>query len=130
MKIWVIWNMKSFCNISKRLLILFVLSTFLIIPFVDSIACDDCINLSFQVRGLEISYSNITQADALSAKDNDEKSSPQKDIKSFCSICFNAAKMINTYDTNAVFQSGSLAFQPTFLTLLEPVFSLNKPPHN
>lgn len=118
---------------NKKLFIFFVLVTYIIIPFVDSVACDDCINPAFLSRGIEIGYLNLSHANTLSISDSDtddNKPSSQKGIKYSCSICFNTAKMVSAYDIKTIFSPVSIAFQSAFLTLLEPVFPINKPPHN
>jgi hypothetical protein len=117
---------------NKKLLIFFLLVTYIIIPFIDSVACDYCI-APFQGRGVGIKYSSLSQADTSSINDTDtygDKSSPQKGTKDFCSICFNASKMLTSHDIKTVFSSVSLTFQPAFLTLLEIAFPINKPPQN
>ena len=73
--------MKSFCNISKRLLVLFILAAFLVIPFVDSIACDDCMSPS---------------------------TGKGADVKHLCPLCFNAAADVNFHDYSPTFETVSL----------------------
>lgn len=93
--------MKSFCNISKRLLVLFILAAFLIIPFVDSIACDDCMSLS-------------------DGKD--------ADVKQLCPLCFNATADVNFHDYSLIFATASSVHETKSIAFLEPTFPINKPP--
>jgi hypothetical protein len=116
--------------VMRKVIIFSVFFFYAITPIVDGIVCEDCINPVFQLKWLENNYLNIT-ADASSISDTyDDKSSPQKDIKSFCAVCVNAAKMLNTHNADAISSSVALAFQSESLTMLEPTFSINKPPQN
>jgi hypothetical protein len=120
---------------NKKFFIFFVLAAYIFIPMVDSMASDECTGIApfQQGRGVEISYLNLSHGDVLSISDtntNGDKSSPQKDTKDCCSSCCNAAIMLSNYNIKTLFSSVSIAFRSAFLTLLEPVFSINKPPQN
>ena len=81
----------------RRLLIFFVLAVYTVIPFSDSIACDECISrVPFQ-EGREISYKNLPQVDistSINAADTHDRPSSESDGKSLCSICFNSVEGI------------------------------------
>ena len=95
--------MKSFCNISKRLLVLFILAAFLVIPFVDSIACDDCMSPS---------------------------TGKGADVKHLCPLCFNATADVNFHDYSPTFETVSLLHEAMSVAFLEPIFPINKPPRS
>lgn len=123
-------GLKSSCNISKRLLILFVLAAFLIIPLADSMACmacDDCLGIAPFQGGLEISYKNLPQGNMSSSIKN--KLPSEKEGKIFCSICFNTVEG-DFHNHKALFSAVPFVNQTIFVVFLEPAFSLNKPPHN
>ena len=93
--------MKNFNKTTKGLLILFVLAAFLIIPFVDSIACDDCMSPS---------------------------TGKGADVKHLCPLCFNATADVNFHDYSPTFETVSLLHEAMSVAFLEPIFPINKPP--
>ena len=95
--------MKNFNKTTKGLLILFVLAAFLIIPFVDSIACDDCMSPS---------------------------TGKGADVKHLCPLCFNATADVNFHDYSPTFETVSLLHEAMSVAFLEPIFSINKPPRS
>ncbi|MBI3377371.1 MAG: hypothetical protein HY035_03065 [Nitrospirae bacterium] len=95
--------MKNFNKTAKGLLILFVLAAFLIIPFVDSIACDDCMSPS---------------------------TGKGADVKHLCPLCFNATADVNFHDYSPTFETASSVHEAKSIAFLEPTFSINKPPQN
>ena len=99
----IIRNMKIFSNVIKKLLALFILATFLVIPFVDSIACDDCISAS-DGKGV--------------------------DAKCICPIHLNTIGGVSSYDNSPIFEPALLVHKTISIAFLEPVFSINKPPQN
>ncbi len=101
----IIRNMKniSVSNISKKLLALFILATFLVIPFVDSIACDGCVS-SFAGKHV--------------------------DAKHLCPIHSDTMGGISSHDSSPIFKSLSSVHEVQSIAFLEPVFSINKPPQN
>ena len=102
MKIRVIWaDMKNFNKTAKGLLILFVLAAFLVIPFVDSIACDDCMSPSAG-KGV--------------------------DVKHLCSLCFNATADVNFHDYSLIFETSSSVHEAKSIAFLEPILPIKKPP--
>lgn len=101
MKIRVIWSMKSFSNLSKGLLVLFVLAAFLVIPFADSIACDDC---------------------------NSPSVGKGSDVKRLCQLCLNGIEGVNSHDYSPIFETVSSVHEAKSIAFLEPIFLINKPP--
>jgi len=98
----IIRNMKNISvNISKKLLTLFILATFLVIPFVDSIACDDCISAS-DGKGV--------------------------DARCICPIHLNTIGGVSSYDNSPIFEPALSVHKTKSIAFLEPVFSINKPP--
>ena len=93
--------MKNFNKTAKGLLILFVLAAFLIIPFVDSIACDDCMSPS---------------------------AGKGADAKHLCSLCFNTTADVNFHDYSLIFETASSVHEAKSIAFLEPIFPINKPP--
>ena len=101
MKIWVIWkDMKNFNKAAKGLLVLFVMAAFLVIPFVDSMSCDDCMSPSAG-KGV--------------------------DVKHPCTLCFSAIS-VNSHDYSPIFESASLVHEAKSIAFLEPIVPINKPP--
>ena len=101
----IIRNMKniSVSNISKKLLALFILATFLVIPFVDSIACYDCISAS---AGKGVG------------------------ARCICPIHLNTIGGVSSYDNSPIFEPALSVHKTKSIAFLEPVFSINKPPQN
>ncbi|MDA8339687.1 MAG: hypothetical protein M0Z70_10365 [Nitrospiraceae bacterium] len=100
----IIRNMKNISvNISKKLLTLFILATFLVIPFVDSIACDDSISAS---DGKVV------------------------DARCICPIHLNTIGDVSSYDNSPIFEPALSVHKTKSIAFLEPVFSINKPPQN
>lgn len=117
----------------KRFLILFLLIAYIFIPMVDSMACDDCTGIAPFQRELEISYKNIPQGNMSSSINIDaakDKSSSEREGKTFCSICFNTIGRINSHGFKNLFSAVPLADQAIIVTYLAPAFSINKPPQN
>lgn len=100
----IIRNMKniSVSNISKKLLTLFILATFLVIPFVDSIACDDCMSASG--KGV--------------------------DARCICPIHSNTIGGVSFYDYSPILGPVSSVHKTKSIVFLEPTFLINKPPQN
>lgn len=124
--------MENFNKTAKGLLILFVLAAFLVIPFVDSIACDDCSGIASFQGGLEISYKNLPQGNmssSINIDDAKDKSSSEKEGKIFCSICSNTVEG-DVHNHKALFSAVPFVNQTIFVAFLEPLFSINKPPQN
>lgn len=92
--------MKNFSNIPKGLLVLFILAAFLIIPFVDSMACDDCMSPSAG-KGV--------------------------DVKHLCTLCFSATS-VSSHDYSPIFETVSLVHEAKSIAFLEPISPINKPP--
>lgn len=115
-------------EILKRLLVLFTVVTYVIIPFVDSIACDDCKDgVTFQ-GGLEINYIKLLHTDGASR--TDKQTSNKKETKAPCSLCFNTAEEANAHNSNPLFTATTFVNQAIFAIPLEPLFSTDKPPQN
>ncbi len=116
----------------KRVLILFILLAYIIIPFVDSMACDDCTGIASFLGGLEISYKNLPQGNmssSINIDDAKDKSSSEKEGKIFCSICSNTVEG-DFHNHKALFSAVPFVNQTIFVVFLEPAFSINKPPQN
>lgn len=109
-----------------------MLAIYMVIPFVDSMACDDCIGIAPFRGGLEISYKNLPQGNMSSSiyiDDAKDKSSSEKEGKIFCSICFNTVEG-DFHNFKAIFSAIPFINQTISSAFLEPTFSINKPPHN
>lgn len=117
----------------RRLLIFFVLAVYTVIPFSDSIACDECISrVPFQ-EGREISYKNLSQVDistSINAADTHDRPSLESDGKSLCSICFNSVEGIEPYNHTALFSVSQTVNRTALATFSKPASSINKPPQN
>lgn len=123
--------MQKFIKMPKRLFILFVLVIYIVIPFVDSMACDDCKGIAPFQGGIEISYKNLPQGNMSSSINIDaakDESSSQRG-KTFCSICFNTVEG-DFHNHKAIFSAVPFANQTTVVAFLDPAFSINKPPQN
>lgn len=94
--------MENFSNISKKLLTLFILATFLVTPLADILACDDCLSPSGG-KGV--------------------------DARHFCPLCFTLAGG-GLPDYNPFFEKVSSLHWAISLSFLEPAFPINKPPKN
>lgn len=111
----------------------FILAVYIAIPFIDSIACDDCVgNVPFQGE-ITISHKQMPHADvtsSISTTDPHNQSSGQKETKSYCAICFNAAVGVSFYNHTLQLLISEFESHATSKSPLEPSFSINKPPQN
>jgi len=123
--------MRYISGTAKKSVIVFVLFAYIIIPFADSIACNDCTNVcSFQ--GKQISYVTISNTDdpafTISNADTQEHSSEYKnDSKGSCPLCYNTASVF-TYNHVILFSALYSVIQPISEVSPEPSFLINKPP--
>ena len=111
----------------------FILAVHITIPFIDSVACDDCIgNVPFQGE-IAISHKQIPHADvtlSISKSDSHDQTSDQKETKSYCAICFNTAMGVCLYNHTLQLPISEFESHPTPGLPLELSFSIMKPPQN
>ena len=125
--------MYYFADAKKRSFVIFVLFAYIIIPFADSVACSDCMDIcSFQ--GEQISYVNISNSDdpalIISHPDTQEHPSEYKnDNKGSCPFCYNTDNVF-TYDHVVIFSALYSVVQPISEVSPEPSFRINKPPRS
>jgi len=127
--------MKVSKTLLKRLLILFVIAFYIIIPFIDSVACVDYMSASpHEKKNHEISHSNLQSSkDSLVVRNNNlhMKSTIdyEKEAQCTCPICLsNGGVFIHTH--KSLVPVISFAVQPIFPSFSEPSFPINKPPQN
>lgn len=93
--------MQTFIKISKGMLILFPIAFFIFAPSIDSITCDDCAS-PFQGKW--------------------------SDAPHFCSFCLNSVGMVSSNFFNIPLISFPLDLERPKVSLLDPIFSIDRPP--
>ena len=110
-----------------------ILAVYIAIPFIDSIACDDCVgNVPFQGE-ITISHKQMPHADvtlSISKSDSHNQTSGQKETKSYCAICFNTAMGVCLYNHILQLPISEFESHPTPELPLELSFPIMKPPQN
>lgn len=119
--------------LKRRLLIFFVLAVYTVMPFSESIACDECISRDPFQEVCDISYENLQKVDmsvSINAADTRDMPFPESDGKFFCSICFNSVEGIEPYNHAALFSVSQTVNLRALAAFSEPASSINKPPQN
>jgi hypothetical protein len=125
--------MYYFSDTAKRSLIIFVLFAYIIIPFADSIACSDCMDIC-SLQGEQIRYVDISNSDdpalTISQRDTQEHPSEYKnDSRGSCPFCYNTDNVF-TYDHVVIFSALYSVIQPISEVSPEPSFLISKPPRS
>lgn len=117
----------------RSVLSLLVLAAYLVVPFLDSTFCEDCISMPFNDKvglcHLEASHVDVTPY-TVNVTDSADGSSPGKESKSVCSICVNSAAETCSTQSEPLHSIGSQIMQLTSCIPLDPSFPINKPPQN
>jgi hypothetical protein len=124
-----LWEMKYRC-----LIILPILLAFTVIPFLDSMACDDLIrNSSSSGSGLEIGCKGFAKGNK-SALGSDAETEGQPSAGSrvhvLCPICFTIAGPASFYDFDIVPSTVTLRPERPHISLASLAFPIDKPPQN
>ena len=103
----------------------FLVTIYLIVPFVDSTVCGDCTRFTspkdsrntsaFSINGTNVPPDNPTPQDQTTHKD-------------FCQVCFHAAKIMNSHRVGIELSSVPFIMQTPFQTTQVFTFPINEPP--
>ncbi len=112
-----------------RIIASVVLAAYLVVPFIDSVACEDCINsVRSSLNGATSYGATVFSLSAVKASTIESSTQTQTSLKDFCQVCFGTAKIVNT-------ESIHVLFSPVFFTLYFPrpttpilAYALIKPP--
>jgi len=131
-----VWYYKHMVRLMKRynsLIGAFTLAVYIAIPFIDSVACDDCLGKVPFSGEIAISHKQMPHADvtlSISKSDSHDQTSDQKETKSYCAICFNTAMGVCLYNHTLQLPISEFESHPTPELPLELSFPIMKPPQN
>jgi len=118
----------------RRLIILMILLAFTIIPFLDSMACDDLTRSSASSGStLEIGCKDFAKGNksALgSGAESDGQPSAGSRTHALCPICFTIAGPVSFYDFDIVPSTATLMPERLHVSLASLAFPIDKPPQN
>ena len=118
----------------RRLIILVILLAFIVIPFLDSMACDDLTRGSSSSGSrLEIGCKGFAKRNksALgSDPETDGQSSAGSRVNVLCPICFTIVGPASFYDFDIVPLTAKLRPERPHVALVSLAFPIDKPPQN
>jgi len=124
-----VWEMKY-----RRLIILPILLAFTVIPFLDSMACDDLTRSSSSSgSGLEIRCKDFAKGNKSASGSDaepDGQSSAESRVHVLCPICFTIAGPASFYDFDVVPLTATLRPERLHVSLASLAFPIDKPPQN
>ena len=124
-----IWKTKY-----RHLIILPMVLAFVVVPFVDSMACDDLARSAPSPgSGLEIRCKDFAKVDkSASGSDAGPDGQPSAgcNVHVLCPICFAVAETASFYDFQIFLLTATLRTEPLHLSLVALTFPIDKPPQN
>ena len=124
-----VWKTKY-----RRLIILMILLAFTVIPFLDSMACDDLTRSSSSSgSGLEIRCEDFAKQNKFASGSDakpDGQSSAESGVHDLCPICFTIAGPVSFYDLDIVPSTATLMRERLHVSLASLAFPIDKPPQN
>ena len=86
-----------------RIIASVVLVAYLFVPFIDSAACEDCINPVKSTLDKRAPYgATVFSVSTVKASAIESSTQSQTRQKGFCQVCFSTAKLINTENIDVV----------------------------
>jgi hypothetical protein len=124
-----IWKTKY-----RLLVILPVVLAFVVIPFLDSMACDDLARSAPSPgRGLEVRCKDLAKLDkSASGTDAGSDGQPSKgcNVHVLCPICFTIAETACSYDFQIFLLTAAWRPEPLQISLAALASPIDKPPQN
>ncbi len=118
----------------RRIFALIILLAHIVVPFVDSVACSDCIGSVPFSGGVEISHVNFSRVDVNPAVGNScdtkNKATDEEDSKTFCSLCDNVIDRAVTRRSEPFAVVESLIDHHILSLPTELSGNITKPPQN
>jgi len=118
----------------RRLIILMILLAFAVIPFLDSMACDD-LTRSSSSSGSRLGigckdFAKGNKSASGSAAETDGQPSAGSGVHVFCPICFSIAGPASFYNFEIVPLTATLRQERLHVSLASLAFPIDKPPQN
>ena len=112
-----------------------ILLTFVVVPFLDSIVCDDFDRgAPFPGNGFEIRCKDFPKvnepSESEAGSDSGGRPPAPASVHIFCPICFTIAEIVHSYDFDVFLSKAIFRPQPLRLYLTDLAFPIDKPPQN
>ena len=115
------------------LTVLPILLAFVVVPFLDSMVCDDFDRgAPFPGNGFEIRCKNFLKVNSPSPGEagSDGQPSAQTNVHVFCPICFTMAEIAYSFNFDVFLSTAIFRPQPLSMYLADLAFPIDKPPQN
>jgi len=124
--------MQNFSKNYKSFIILLILFAYTVIPFVDSMACDDLVRSTpLKGNGVEIKcIKYFGNNKSIYATNTCDQSSAGNDIHFFCLLCISISEPAYSHIFNAQLARFTFKSHLKFISLSEIAFPIDKPPQN